>query len=78
MVDLGWVVIWVRWGVDHGGIPWLGDGWHEKSQNKDSKYHSLSHNRAITDRYMGHIYGSHVDHTQINLGCRVFTGGELE
>ena len=29
MVDLGWLVIWVRWGDDCGSFLLLGDRWHE-------------------------------------------------
>ena len=57
MVNLGWVVIWVRLGVDRGALPWLDDGWHEKKQNKDPKYYFLGHKRSMTDRYMGNIDG---------------------
>ena len=34
IVDLRWVVIWVRRGDDFGAFPWLGDGWHEKTETK--------------------------------------------
>ncbi len=36
-----------------------------KNQNKDTKYYSLDNNRAMSNRYMGHIDGNHVDHTKI-------------
>ncbi len=34
MVDLGWVVIRVRWGDNGSAFPWLGDRWHEKIETK--------------------------------------------
>ncbi len=77
MVDLWRVVTWVRWGVDLGAFPWLSDGWHEKKQRKDPKYHLLSHNRAMTNRYMGNIYGNHADHAKIKQECMGYTGGRL-
>ncbi len=34
MVDLGWVVIWVRQCDNRSVFPWLGDGWDEKTETK--------------------------------------------
>ncbi len=58
-------MIWVRRGVNRGSFPWIGDRWYEKNGNKDPKYHSLGHNRAMANSYMGHIDGNHADHAQI-------------
>ena len=63
MVDSWRVVIWVRRDDDRGAFPWLGDGQHEKKQNKDPKQLLLGYNRDMTDRYMGNIDGNHADHT---------------
>ncbi len=70
IVHLGWVVIWVRRGDDRGAFTCLGDGWHEKKQNKNPKYYLLGHKRAMTGRYMGNNDMNLQYHTQIYQECR--------
>ncbi len=70
MVDLWWLVIQVRQNVDRGELLCVGDGWHEKKENKHLKYHLLGHNISITNQYMGNIDGNHADHIHIYQECR--------
>ncbi len=89
MDAMGWQVFrqnsWFRVGSDLGETGWQPQcisvvrWWMAQiNWNKDTKYYSLGHNRAMTGRYMGHIYGNHMDNTQINIGCRGYAWGGLE
>ncbi len=69
---------------DLGGMGWrlwfisVARRWMTRiNLNKDTKYHSLAHNRSRTNRDMAHIDGNHMDHTQINQECRGCIGGRL-
>ena len=69
--DLGEMGCWPWWdSMARWYMAWI-------KQNKDTKYHLLGHNRAITNRFMVHIDGNHTNQTQINQGCRGYTGGGL-
>ncbi len=70
MCDLWKVDIEVGCGGNCGVILWLGGGCHTKIQQKEPKYHSLSHNGALADLNMVGINKKCVDHTQIHLGCK--------
>ncbi len=56
---------------------WLGDEFNIKTQYKDSKYHSLGHNRDMTKLNMGGNYGNHAYHMQIHTLCRECMRGVL-
>ncbi len=66
------MLIWVRRGVDCGPFSLKGDRWHEKTETKIQNiiHWVISHNRAMTNSYMGHIDGHHTDYIKMNLGCR--------
>ena len=71
-------MIWMREGDNRSAFPWLGDEWHEKTEIKiQNTMYLLGHNIAMTNSYIGHIDGNHMDQTQINQGCRGYTGGVL-
>ncbi len=63
MDDFGWVLIWMGRGGNCGVFLWLGDGWHEKTQDKDLIYNLLGHSGAMIDFSIGNVDANHADHT---------------
>ncbi len=61
--DFWWVLIWMGRGGNSDVFLWLGDGWHEKKQDKDLLYSSFGSSGAMLDLSIDNVDTNHVDHT---------------